>query len=577
MIPPRIFDNTEKGLLTLTYIPHPAQSSLHPTIHHQNPTLTQSSELSILAPAILASKVANLASDAEEALKVLIDLQMPDATWRPQAGVKGSIGNAKTALQALAAYTDKPMVGEALEKSKQLLPSGDDEGDGTAVDPTLLVYLRSRVKKENKAFKKKQVMAITSSLLPLQYAGAEDGLESLALCIEALQVLDTADQAAPLVHISATGYSGKKVGLSVTDVFGQKVNIESVSLKSLRRQGADKALDTADFKASSTPTTQIDFSGASADLKSGRYSAEVVVGLTEPAASSITATVRFVVPRSFSVSGVHAGVSQSKKVSLNELTKVSAQNKWNGGSASAAGGDYVHVAFSLQQSEADGSKTASKAAVFQMPHQCFVKLTHIASGTDSFFVGAAEGGAAAGTDGSMRYKVAVALNKEIETLSHHSGEYVMSVLVADAAASDPVEFVVGSLSISVPANVDKIAPLYTTSLLHASDNTLVSMPEIEHVMRPPEKRASAFMSALFTGLSLVPLVGFILFVASQSPNLQRLTSLSSWVYIASIGGCIFLCLAYWFNIPFFSFYEVIRYGCVVVPVTAVVSRWSLLK
>lgn len=518
----------------------------------------------------MASKVANLASEAEDAFKVLIDLQMPDGTWRPQAGVKGSIGNAKQALQALAAYTDKPAVGEALEKSKQLLPSGDDEGDGTAVDPTLLVYLRSRIK-ENKAFKKKQVMAITSSLLPLQYVGAEDGLESLALCIEALQVLDTADQAAPLVHISAIAYNGegKKVGLSVTDVFGQKVAVSSVSLKSLRRQGADKALDTADATASST---QIDFSGASADLKSGRYSAEVVVVLSEPA-TSITATVRFVVPRSFSVSGVHAGVSQTKKVSLNELTKVSAQNKWNGGSASAAGGDYVHVAFSLQQSEADGK--ASKAAAFQMPHQCFVKLTHIASGTDSFFVGAAEGGAAAGSDGNMRYKVAVALNKEVETLGHHSGEYVMSVLVADAAASAPVEFVVGSLSISVPASVEKIAPLYTTSLLHASDNTLASMPEIEHVMRPPAKQASAFMSALFTGLCLVPLVGFILFVASQSPNLQRLTSLSSWVYIASIGGCIFLCLAYWFNIPFFSFYEVIRYGCVVVPVTAVVSRWSL--
>ena len=529
-------------------------------------------------------------------MQKLLDLQSPDGSFkiRNAAPGRGNLINAKLALAALFAHKDSGVakLGDALDKALQLLPSGDEEGDGVAVDATLVVYLSAQIDKRVKdgKIKPRQLLALASSLMPLQHAGLEDDLQSLAMCVESLHVLEKHDKSAPLYRVQAapgastlplSGSGSATLPLSVTNIFGKKVVPSAGEVKSIKRlSGGDKpiALDTKSatlaISASSGPVVDLSALQASDSLRSGRHAVEVSITLPE-VGKPITTSIRFVVPRAISVANVQAGLSNSKKVSLSELATVGAQNKWNGGSASAEASDFLHVAFTLQQAPS-GSNGKDKDSTFVKPHQCFVKLTPVPSVTDAFFVAAAEGSVSSDAKGpSQRYRAAVSMSQEVETLNHLSGEYTVTVLAADAATASPVEWVLGSLTVAVPPKVDKIAPLYTTSLLHASDNTLTALPEFEHLMRPPAKRASNFTATLFTVLSLAPLAAYVIFVLAQAPNLSRLESIWSWLFLGCIGGALALFLAYWAGMPGAEFYSTIKYICFIVPATAVVARSAI--
>ena len=87
----------------------------------------------------------------------------------------------------------------------------------------------------------------------------------------------------------------------------------------------------------------------------------------------------------------------------------------------------MHVSF--------GVSTPSKVGKrFQKPHQVFVKFTHVESGTSTYFVGASEGTLGEGAVGA-KYRVAVAVAKEVETFKHLSGAYTVSILARCASPS----------------------------------------------------------------------------------------------------------------------------------------------
>lgn len=521
----------------------------------------ESSELAGLAGAALAGKMAGLPLEGKSVVEKILDLSTPDGTFKSDSGVpgKGSLKNAKLALQALsvlgAAAGSNSKLEKVLEGALQLLPSGEADGDSTVVDPTLLVYLKAQAEKRIK-LKTKQVQAIAASLLALQHS---DCLQTLSLAVEALQLVASSFKGTAPVVVRAGEFkpASSTLAVTVTDLFGEKAAVTSIEAKSVKRLGTDKAV------ATSLPVSagKLDLSSVAEDLSSGRYVVELSIE-TPDLAKATTASVRFVVTRELAVSKVHAGISDAKQVSANELSAVGSQNKWSGGAAASDAGDIVHVLYNVEV------RGAVKEKKFIKPHQSFVKFTHVATGADSFFVGSAVGDAGA-------FKAAVSLSKEVETLGHRSGEYTVSILVADVTSKAPVEFVLGSLEISVPAKVDKISPLYTTSLLHASDNSLQPLPEIEHKMRPPAKRASIFMSTLFTLLALAPLAAFGLYVLAQSPNIARFTAPSTFLFVALIGAALVLYVAYWLALPGVSFYDTIKYICFLVPATAIAGRSAI--
>ena len=136
---------------------------------------------------------------------------------------------------------------------------------------------------------------------------------------------------------------------------------------------------------------------------------------------------------------------------------------------------------------------------------------------------------------------------------------------------NPTEWVVGSIDLTFPAKAKPHFALYTKPLMYESDNTLTPLPEIVHQMRPPAKRASMFMATVFTAAVIAPLVVFVGYVLSLSPNLHRLKSLSSYLFIGCMAALILLIIGYWLALPAFDFYETIRYLCLLVPITMVVG------
>jgi Na+/H+-dicarboxylate symporter len=126
-----------------------------------------------------------------------------------------------------------------------------------------------------------------------------------------------------------------------------------------------------------------------------------------------------------------------------------------------------------------------------------------------------------------------------------------------------------------PAKQAEHLPLYAKSLLHASDVTLKPLPEIAHVMRPPAKRASNFMATLFTGLTVAPLVVFIVFLLHMRPDLQRLGSLANLAALGCLALMLVLYVSYWLSLKGVSFYETIKYLSILTPVTVVVGSYSL--
>ena len=120
-------------------------------------------------------------------------------------------------------------------------------------------------------------------------------------------------------------------------------------------------------------------------------------------------------------------------------------------------------------------------------------------------------------------------------------------------------------------------PLYARSLLHTSDTTLEPLPEITHQMRPPAKRASPVMSGTFTILTILPLLVLIVTLLQLKLNLSRLQSILSIGFVVSLFAVFLFYAAYWFAVEGVSFYDTIRYICLLLPITWVTGRYALLS
>jgi hypothetical protein len=95
-------------------------------------------------------------------------------------------------------------------------------------------------------------------------------------------------------------------------------------------------------------------------------------------------------------------------------------------------------------------------------------------------------------------------------------------------------------------------------------------------MRPDAKRASNIMATIFTALTWLPLLAYIIFVLSLSPNLQLLISLPSLSLLACLAAILSLYISYWLALDGASFYETIRYLCFLFPTIMVVGRYALM-
>jgi hypothetical protein len=344
---------------------------------------------------------------------------------------------------------------------------------------------------------------------------------------------------------------------------GSPVTVTSAEITALHKVGKDSSMFQGELSIAGE-TMRADLSSLS--LPPGRYEATLAI-TTEGRSKATEHEEYFTVYDTYEVGSVKIGSSGSKKLSVGDLTEVESEfGLLTPLQASAMQNEYLHLHFSVS------SKAWSDKSRFVKPHQIFIKFTNALTGKSFVFDCAWDGKLEEGLGG--KYYYSLALSEESTTFGYASAEYMVSILVGDFIA-DAAEWSVGNARLEFNAAPKKeVLPLYTKSLLDASDKTLTPLPEISHRMRPPAKRASAVMSALFAVLTLLPLLALVRFVLSLKLNLDRLKG-SNVLFIACVLAALLLYGGYWLALPGMSFYDTIKYIAFLAPVTFFVGRNAL--
>lgn len=469
----------------------------------------------------------------------LRDRMLPDGTFKNKASdVEGSISNTHRALDILSHYQSfAGAMEEFLTPISSIIPSGNDEN---LVDSTILSKFILLSSKKN--FSRRS--AALSSLVAL--ARSKD-FEVVSRAISSLRSVAQTKFSPVAVDFDVKTVNAddtsKKVHVHVTNILGEPVE-GSISVVSL--VGPNGVLDA--------PT--INEKGEfflPKDMSVGSYVVEVAVDSPDRK-KPISVEKTIIVLDVLSIENVSAGVSLSKSISSSDVPIVNSPSSMENFQVSSLDGDVFHVFFQV--------KSFSQIR----PHQTFVKFTHVESGNSCYFV--------AKLDGNF-FHATIALGEYLSTFDYLSGGYSISLLVGDAMASNPIQWTLGQVNLKFLNKPSKDYPLYTRSLLHTSDNALSALPEIEHVMQPPAKRASPFMSSLFTGLVLLPLLVFLGVLLKVGPNLFYLRSLSSILFVISLAAVLALYLGYWLALDGVSFYDTLKYLAMLFPLTVLLGSYAL--
>lgn len=489
--------------------------------------------------------------DLDKVLVKMKDLLLPDGLFKSSSDQKKSanILNTKIVLELLALFPNentRSAYKEIAEAVFNLLPTGDDD---IIVDPTLLSPL-SRISSKKPVAS--QVVSVARSLLALRYT---NDLETLAKVLESLRVI-TLYKVQPLyvgLSNAVFGIDDPKIStIQVFNVLGNVVQSDQITVVAVKMLGHDNSV----FQGALTDSV-LDLSSASIDV--GSYVVDLAITLADRKKPLIVHKP-IVVQGKLAIQRVYVGVSDSMKVDSSELQDVKTQNALTGMRASAAEGESIHVHFSILGPKAGPKKKSLR------PHQAFLKFTHLDSGLNTFMV--------ATPSGENQYKVGVSLTTETETFLYKSGEYTLTLLIADPLLADSIEWILGSALLTFPSKVVKDSPLYSKSLQHDSDNTLTALPEISHVMRLADERASDGMATVFTALSLLPLVVFLWYIRSLAPSLT-IKSPIQIAFVAIVATILLLYVAYWLALPGVSFYDTIKYICILAPLAVVIGRAAL--
>lgn len=530
------------------------------------------------------------AQDKLSAMEKIMGLMNPDGKFKsnPTDSTPASLQNLHYVLEMLGAISldqsSPDVAADVFEKAFQLIPSGDGEAE---TDPLLIVPLSKLTDKKLRLVGARLVI-VAELLLELKYS---KDIAVLSNVYEAFRIISSY-KASPLyvaitpntLPLAAAAQEAFKLTVTLKDIFGGAVQCEVVDVTSIKPVGKDSLLfEGAQMTAANTDDAtetvfELDMSSSAASMNAGRYIVHLsatVSGRPKP----VNYQGFFALTDSVQVTDVSVGIteadsvtgSSSDEISDVEMTAVATQNAISSTSFYASANAAEKVVVQLAVSSVLGNKP-------RKPHQCFVRLTNQETGLSVYAAGKRDSSSSGGgDDNKLKYYAVISLGDLIEQFQYQSGVYSLSILVGDAAYSTPVEFLLGTVDLRFPAKPQITLPLYAQSLLHTSDTTLQALPEITHQMRPPAKRASSFMSTVFTAATWVPLVMLVGYILSLKPDLLRLKSIYSVIAVLSLAAVLLLYASYWLALDGVSFYQTIRYMFFFFPILVIVGRFSLMS
>ncbi|XP_066315613.1 dolichyl-diphosphooligosaccharide--protein glycosyltransferase subunit 2 [Miscanthus floridulus] len=179
------------------------------------------------------------------------------------------------------------------------------------------------------------------------------------------------------------------------------------------------------------------------------------------------------------------------------------------------------------------------------PHQVFLKLKH-ESKVEHLFV----------VPGSARqFKIVLDFLGLVEKFYYLSGRYDLELAVGDAAMENSFLRPLGHLELDLPEAPEK-APRPPAQAVDPFSK-FGPKAEISHIFRAPEKRPPKELSLAFTGLTLLPFMGFLIGLVRLGVNLKNFPSLPgpaafASLFHAGIGAVLLLYVLFWLKLDLFT-------------------------
>ncbi|KAL6440134.1 hypothetical protein ACFW04_003029 [Cataglyphis niger] len=182
-------------------------------------------------------------------------------------------------------------------------------------------------------------------------------------------------------------------------------------------------------------------------------------------------------------------------------------------------------------------------------HQAFVRFTSVSASTSDkrgheiFFV--------AEPDAAHVYKFDMPVGTAAANFGHQSGDYNMELIIGDAVINNPFRFNIGTVTLKFPELTSTEGADKSVSYKQKPD-MYITKPEIKHMFREPERRPPAFVSNLFTGLCLAPVLLLLILWARLGINISNFPlSLSAITFHLGLGGIFVLFGIFWLKLNMF--------------------------
>ncbi|PBC25803.1 dolichyl-diphosphooligosaccharide--protein glycosyltransferase subunit 2 [Apis cerana] len=180
-------------------------------------------------------------------------------------------------------------------------------------------------------------------------------------------------------------------------------------------------------------------------------------------------------------------------------------------------------------------------------HQAFVRLSSISKndkkGHEILFVAEA--------DTSHLYKFDMPVGTAAANFNYQSRDYNVELIIGDAILSNPFQWTVATVSLKFPE--PSLSERTDKNVFYKSKSNVYSTkPEIKHMFREPEKRPPAFVSNLFTGLCLAPVLLLLILWVKLGVNISNFPfSLSAIIFHLGLGSIFTLFGIFWLKLNMF--------------------------
>ncbi|PPR99082.1 hypothetical protein GOBAR_AA21586 [Gossypium barbadense] len=186
------------------------------------------------------------------------------------------------------------------------------------------------------------------------------------------------------------------------------------------------------------------------------------------------------------------------------------------------------------------------------PHQAFLKLRHESKVEHIFVVG----------NSGKQFEIVLNFLGLVEKFFYLSGKYDMELTVGDAAMENSLLVAIGHIELDLPEAPEK-APRPPPQPIDPYSR-YGPKAEITHIFRAPEKRPPQELSLAFLGLTILPLLGFLIGLLRLGVNLKNfptkpLPATFAVLFHVGIGAVLLLYVFFWVKLDLFQTLKILGF------------------